>query len=111
MKIYLCRLVRVPSEAQQRMIRIIVRDFDFLRNRAASRDSCRAGAFRGTIHTLTSTVGIGIEGIASKPVVTVACFIRSAIGIVATGLTIDIRAFQFTLQETILSSLFLVVGR
>lgn len=90
------------------MIRIIVRDFDFLRDGVAPGDSCRAGAFRSAIHTLTSTVGVGIEGIAGKPIVTVACFIRTTIRIKATGLTIHIRAFQFTLQEAIFSSLFLV---
>lgn len=92
------------------MIRIIVRDSDFLRNRVATRDSCLAGAFCGSIHTLTTTVGIGVKGIASKPVIAVACLIRGAIRIVTAGLTIDVRAFQFTLQETILSSLFLFGG-
>lgn len=106
----MARLERVPPEAQQRVGRVVVWDFDFLRNGVATGDSCLAGVQWSAIHALTGAVAIGIKCIASEPVIAPARLTFSAVRIVTTGLACNICTFQFTLQEAVFGSLFLFIG-
>ena len=108
MKIHLGRLEGVPPEAKQGMIRAIVWDLDFLRDCVAAGDSRLAGVQSSTIHALAAAVGVGVECVASKPVIPVTCLIRGAVRIISTALSINIGTFQFTIQEAVLGGLFLL---
>lgn len=92
------------------MSRVVVWNFDFLRNRIATGDSCLTGVQWRTIHALAAPLAVGVESIAGEPVVAPAWLISSAVRTVSTGLSRNICAFQLTLQETVFGSLFLGIG-
>ncbi|TGO63068.1 hypothetical protein BOTNAR_0105g00050 [Botryotinia narcissicola] len=82
-QIDLACLERIPLQRNERVVRCVVGDLDFLRHGISARDRRVAGAERGAIHTLTARPAV--ETLAGKPVVAITCLAGCAIGVVVAG--------------------------
>lgn len=110
MKVDLCSLERVPSEAEQGMVGGVVRDFDPLGYGITTGNCCLAGVQWRPVNSLTGPGSISLEGITREPIISPTGFSLCTIRVVPTCLARDIGAFEFTLQETVLCSLLFSIG-
>ena len=100
-------LEAVPLEAQQRVVRHVVRDLDLLRHSIPARNTCIARVQRRVVNPLALRV---VEPLAGKPVVPPARLPLRTIRTVITGLPTDVSARQLALREAVFGCLLLRIG-
>jgi hypothetical protein len=66
---------------------------------------------RGIINALASSATVGLESIASEPVITPASLAGRAVGVVATVLAVNVSTGKQTAFETVLGGFLLCLGR
>lgn len=93
------------------MLRRVVWNLHLLGNSIPTGNGGLARIQLRPVNTLTATVGISLERITRKPVITPTSLVLRAVRAISTLLPVNIRTLQLALQETVLGGLLLVLCR